>query len=243
MVEALNSDDDQDKDQILALLNRENPGNKSQNTSDGSESERSGEGTREGVEVERKVTKSVNTMANDQSLDTVSSVSVVLENNNKITQVRKTGIVSEFSNEIGSLGLTGEQTVRFESLESDTRKNLLKIKSDGLRELLSNEQLDSDDFDKLAGLSKSVLDEIVVLEDNTQAMLVKMDLDESLLSETILKLAVAKAPEKEISPNDGSFLEVVGILWRLATRAVWTGCLIWQTAKLPMEMSLNLQCP
>ena len=103
MVEALNSDDDQDKDQILALLNRENSGNKSQNTSDGSESERSGEGTREGVEVERKVTKSVNTMANDQSLDTVSSVSVVLENNNKITQVRNTGIVSEFSNEIGSL--------------------------------------------------------------------------------------------------------------------------------------------
>ena len=210
MVEALNSDDDQDKDQILALLNRENSGNKSQNTSDGSESERSGEGTREGVEVERKVTKSVNTMVNDQSLDTVSSVSVVLENNNKITQVRKTGIVSEFSNEIGSIGLTGEQTVRFESLETDTRKNLLKIKSDGLRELLSNEQLDSDDFDKLAGLSKSVLDEIVVLEDNTQAMLVKMDLDESLLSETILKLAVAKAPEKEISPNDKSFLEVVG---------------------------------
>ena len=210
MVEALNSEDDQDKDQILTLLNRENSGNKSQNTSDGSESGMSGEGIIDGVEVERKVTNSVNAVSNDQSLDSVSSVSVVLENNNKITQVRKMGILSEFSNEIGSIGLTGEQTVRFESLKTDTRKNLLKIKSDVLRELLSNEEFDSEDFDRLAGLSKSVLDEIVVLEDNTQAMLIKMDLDESLLSETILKLAVAKAPEIGISPDDGSFLEVVG---------------------------------
>ena len=67
--------------------------------------------------------KSVNTMANDQSLDTVSSVSVVLENNNKITQVRKTGIVSEFSNEIGSLGLTGEQTIKFESRNGYEKKS------------------------------------------------------------------------------------------------------------------------
>ena len=38
-------------------------------------------------------------------------------------------------------------------------------------------------------LSSEVINEIVVLEENTQAMLVKMDLDEELLSETILKLS------------------------------------------------------
>ena len=45
-------------------------------------------------------------------------------------------------------------------------------------------------------LSSEVINEIVVLEENTQAMLVKMDLDEKLLSETILKLSVNKVPNK-----------------------------------------------
>ena len=56
-------------------------------------------------------------------------------------------------------------------------------------------------------LSSEVINEIVVLEENTQAMLVKMDLDEELLSETILKLSV-NIPNK-IPPSDEEFLNVV----------------------------------
>ena len=78
-----------------------------------------------------------------------------------------------------------------------------------LRTLLSNEHFESEDFEKLSGLSSEVIDEIVVLEKNTQVMLVKMDLEEEVLSETILKLAVNNPPTTT-TPNDEEFFESGG---------------------------------
>ena len=214
-VDVMTTDDDQDKDQILALLNRDNSDNDKKISKDGSEGEMGNDSSTENSGAEKQGPSSgVNSIVKDTSAGQVSSAtntstgSLVLENNSKVTQVRKTGIVSEFSNELGALGLNQEQTIMFEGLSSETRKNLINVGASNLRTLLSNEQFESEDFEKLSGLSSEVIDEIVVLEKNTQVMLVKMDLEEEVLSETILKLSVNNPPTTT-TPNDDGFLKVV----------------------------------
>ena len=130
-VDVMTTDDDQDKDQILALLNRDNSDNDKTISKDGSEGEMGNDSSTENSGAEKQSPSSgVNAIVKDTSAGQVSSStntstgSIVLENNPKVTQVRKTGIVSEFSNELGALGLNQEQTIMFEGLSSETRKFL-----------------------------------------------------------------------------------------------------------------------
>ena len=214
-VDVLSTDEEQNKDQILSLLKPDNSDDDPQISKEVSDGDMASETTSENsVASKQSVPTGVKSIAKDTKSGQVSAISntstgsIVLENNNKVTQVRKTGIVSEFSNELGALGLDQEQTLKFEGLNTETRANLINIGANNLRTLLSNENLANEDFEKLAVLSSEVINEIVVLEENTQAMLVKMDLDEELLSETILKLSVNKVPNK-IPPSDEEFLNVV----------------------------------
>ena len=214
-VDVLSTDEEQNKDQILSLLTPDNSDDDPQISKEVSDGDMASETTSEdSVASNQSVPTGVKSIAKDTKPGQVSAISntsagsIVLENNNKVTQVRKTGIVSEFSNELGALGLDQEQTLKFEGLNTETRANLINIGANNLRTLLSNENLANEDFEKLAVLSSEVINEIVVLEENTQAMLVKMDLDEELLSETILKLSVNKVPNK-IPPSDEEFLKVV----------------------------------
>jgi hypothetical protein len=210
----LESGDDDIDQAVLSSLNLDNGKNRN---SEESIDERGQEDTQNsGETTTAQVTNSVETSGSGQGQNIQRTQnnplpvsSTVVENNANMQLVRKTGIVSEFSNEVASFGLDVDQTVKFEGLSTSVRKSLLGAEVDEVQEILSNEDFRDDQIEKLVTLSSEVRKEILVFENSTQSMLLDLDLDEELLSETIVKLAALPPPQDITAPNDDQFLETV----------------------------------
>jgi len=117
-----------------------------------------------------------------------SMQSAVLENNSDIQQIRKTGEVSENSKALSKFGLSVAQTKRFHTFSDSAQANVLKESRMVVHRVLSMDGFLKDEADIFYTYAVTTREKILGLEDATMIALLKQQVDEALLIESLTAL-------------------------------------------------------
>lgn len=137
-----------------------------------------------------------------------SMQSAVLENNTDIQQIRKTGEVSENSKALSKFGLSVSQTKRFHSLSDSAQTKILGESRMVVHRVLSMDGFLKEEADIFYTYAATTRVQILGLEDATMIALLRQQVDEELLIESLTALNLdlsmtSMVPEAvEASPID-----------------------------------------